>query len=407
MDGTILGQGSFIANTTGLTNPNAGSASIGQANATIVQIPSNADWMMVRNFTQFGTVGTTGAYFNGTANASNGMTFYWQRGMAAGSAIVTYKGAATAVLYGDTMATGGFTLYDPSGQSIGSLPLLGNPVATTASTNATRPVVSTASTAGVSVGTIVRMSSTAQTDVNGIDMVVGAVTANTSFTLLTATNVLATAPGAIGGAGFYSIVNNGNTQLYYPRNRYITNITQATNGQVSTSVAHGLTPGQEVRFNIPSVSGMIQLNPQILNNYYPTSSSVPAIVLTVVDDYNFTININTTAYTAFTFPTIAQQPSNFPQVIPFGEDTATSLSSTAAQTPTIAGQQIFNTNNGLLADSTVNTGYLGMILGTGGNGLQLTTPILGPSGSVAWTSGNAPTGDTIYWVAGKSTYGGL
>jgi hypothetical protein len=238
-------------------------------------------------------------------------------------------------------------------------------------------------------------------------MVVGAVTVNTSFTLLTASNVLATAPGAIGGAGFYSIVNNGNTALYYPRNRYVTNITQAVNGQVSTSVAHGLTPGQEVRFNIPAVSGMIQLNPQINNNYFPTSSSVPAIVVSVVDDYNFTININTTAYTAFTWPTITQQPSNFPQVIPFGEDTATSLSSTAAQTPTIAGQQIFNTNNGILADSTVNTGYLGMILGTGGNGLELTTPILGPSGSVAWTSGNAPTGDLIYWVAGKSTYGGL
>ena len=64
--------------------------------------------------------------------------------------------------------------------------LVGNPVATTASTNATRPVVSTASTAGVSVGTVVRLSQTAQTDVNGIDMVVGAVTANTNFTLLTA-----------------------------------------------------------------------------------------------------------------------------------------------------------------------------------------------------------------------------
>ena len=407
MDGTILGQGTFVANTTGLTNPNAGNASIGQANATIIQIPSNADWVKVRNFTQYGTVGTTGAYFNGTANASNGMEFYWQRGMTAGTGIVTYKGAASGVLYGDTLVTGGFTLYDPSGQSVGAQPLIGNPVATTASTNATRPVVSTASTTGVSVGTIVRLSSTAQTDVNGIDMVVGAVTANTSFTLLTATNALATAPGAIGGAGFYTIVYNGNTELFYPRHRFITNITQATNGQVSTSVAHGLTVGQEVRFNIPAVSGMIQLNPQINNNYFPANSSVGAIVVSVVDDYNFTLNINTTAYTAFTFPTIAQQPSSFPMVIPFGEDSATSLSSTLAQTPTIAGQQIYNTNNGLLADATVNTGYLGMILGNGGNGLELTTPILGPSGSIAWSAGNAPTGDTMYWVAGKSTYGGL
>jgi len=408
MDGTILGQGTFVANSTGITNPNAGNASIGQANATIIQIPSSADWMIVRNFTQYGTVGTTGAYFNGTANASNGQEFYWQRGMAAGAAIVTYKGAASGVLSGDTIASGGFTLYDPSGVSTGAQPLLGPAVATTATTNATRPVVSTASTAGISVGTVVRLSNTAQSDINGIDFVVGAVTLNTSFTLTgNAGSALATAPGAIGGAGFYRIVYNGNSALFYPRRRVITNITQAANAVVSTSVAHGLTPGQEVRFSIPDVSGMTQLNPQILNSYFPANSSVGAIVLTVIDDYSFTININTTAYTAFTYPTIAQQPSSFPLVIPFGEDTATSLSVLGAQVPTINGQQIFNTNTGLLADATVNTGYLGMILGNGGAGLALTTPILGPSGSIAWSAGNAPTGDTMYWVAGKSTYGGL
>ena len=184
-------------------------------------------------------------------------------------------------------------------------------------------------------------------------------------------------------------------------------LTQATNAQVSTSVAHGLTPGQEIRFKIPTTSGMTQLNPQLTNNYFPTSSSVAAIVKTVVDDYNFTINIDTTGYSAFTWPTIAQMPTDFPTVTPFGEDTATALASNTAQVPTIAGQQIFNTNTGILADSTVNTGYLGMILGSGGNGSILTTPIIGPSGSISWTSGNVGAGDSVFWVAGKSTYGGL
>lgn len=401
MDGTILGQGTFTANSTGLANPNPGNAEIGQANAYIVQIPSNADWMSVRNYTQWGTVGASSdAYFNGTANANVGIEFYWQRGMAPGTGIVQYK-TTGAVISGDTLVSGGFTLYDPSGQSAnqGAQPLLGPAVATTASTNVTRPVVSTGNTAGISVGTVVRMSNTAQTDVNGIDMVVGAVTANTSFTLLTATNALATAPGAIGGAGFYRIVYS--SAQFYPRRRFVTNITQAVNAQVSTSIAHGLTVGQEVRFIIPAQSGMIQLNGLTSNNYEP------AIILSVIDDYNFTININTTAFTAFTWPTIAQQPSSFPIVVPFGEDTATALSSTASQTPTIGGIQIPNTNTGILADSTVNTAYLGMILGNGGNGTELTTPILGPSGSIAWSAGNAATGDVLYWVAGKSTYGGL
>lgn len=394
MDGTILSQGTFTANLVNAT------ATITAANPTIIQIPSGADWVKVYNYTQTGTVGTATATFQGVANASVGNYFYWQRGMAPGTGIVYYKGAANAIQDADTLVSGGFTLYDPSGQTNGALPLLGASIATTASTNATRPVVSTANTAGVSVGSVVRLSATAQTDINGIDFVVGAVTANVSFTLMTATNALATAPGAIGGAGFYRLVNY--SPLFYPRARVITNITQAVNANVSTSIAHGLTPGQEIRFNIPAVSGMTQLNPDPLNNYYPTNSSVPAIIQTVVDDYNFTININTTAYNAFTYPTIAQQPSSFPEVSPFGEDTATALASPLNQVPTIAGQQIFNTNTGILADSTVNTGFLGMILGSGGNGVQLTTPIIGPAGTTT-----SSVADTIYWVAGKSSLGGL
>lgn len=397
MDGTIIGQGTFAASYTS-ANPNPGSASNQAGGQVVIQIPSGVDWVKVYNYTKAGQNGITSAYFNGTANASVGTEFYWQRGMAAGTGMVYYKGATSAVVDQDTLVSGGFTLYDPSGQTAGALPLLGSPVATTASTNATRPVVSTGSTAGLQVGSVVRMSNTAQTDVNGIDMVVGAVVANTSFTLLTASNALATAPGAIGGAGFYRIVNSN--PLFYPRRRYVVNITQATNAQVSTSVAHGLTPGQAVRLDIPTISGMTQLNSTPFNNY------ATATIVQVIDDYNFTINVDTTSFTAFTWPTIAQQPSSFPIVTPVGEDTAGALASPFAQVPTIGGQQIFNTNTGILADSTVNTGFLGMILGSGGNGNALTTPIVGPAGSVHFTSGNViDVTDTMYWVAGKSTYG--
>jgi hypothetical protein len=399
MDGTILSQGFFSAAYAG-ANPNPGNATNQAGDAQLIVIPSNVDWLRVVNYTKYGANGLNSVYFQGTANAFAGVEYIWQRGMAAGTGIVKYKSNSASALQADTLVTGGFTLYDPSGQSAGALPLIGAAVATTASTNATRPVVSTASTAGVNVGTVVRMSNTAQTDVNGIDMVVGAVTVNTSFTLLFAGNALATAPGAIGGAGFYRIVNVD--APFYPRRRFVTNITRATNGQVSVSVAHGLTPGQRVRFVIPAVSGMIQLNAVPDNNY------LSAYVVSVVDDYNFTINVDTSAFTAFTWPTIAQQPSNFPQVEPFGEDTAASLSSLAAQTPSVGGFQIYNTNNGILADSTVNTGFLGMLFGGGGNGLALTTPISGPAGTVHFSSADAiDARDVMYWVAGKSSLGGL
>jgi len=374
MDGTILSQGSFVV----------GSSVV----PVTIQIPSNADWMNVYNFTQMGTTGGASA---------NGVRFYWQRGMALGTGIVYYKINSTDghVLNGDTLLTGGFTLYDPSGQSgSNAAPLIGAAVATTASTNATRPVVTHTADTSVVAGSVVRMSNTAQTDVNGIDMVVGTIGSSTSFTLLTATNALATAPGAIGGAGFYRVINA--QSLFYPPWRWITNITQAANAQVSTSVQHGYCVGQEVRFNIPAVSGMIQLNPSPSNNY------MSATILTIVDDYNFTININTTGFTAFTWPTIAQQPSAFPQVVPVGEDTANALVNSGNQVPTYvaaSGVQIPNTNSGILSDSTVNTGYYGMILGTGGNGNALGAAITGPAGTAA--------SDVVYWTVGKSSLGGL
>src|SRR6266850_5225201 len=149
MDGTILGQGTFVSNFTGLSNPNSGNASVGQANPVIIQIPSGADWVKVYDYTQFGTVGNSGAYLNGTANADTAVEWYWQRGMAAGTGIVKYYANSASTLHGDTLLSGGFTLYDPSGQSLGAQPILSAPVATTASTNATRPVVSTANTAGI------------------------------------------------------------------------------------------------------------------------------------------------------------------------------------------------------------------------------------------------------------------
>jgi len=316
-----------------------------------------------------------------------GVEYYWQRGMAPGQAYVKYYGAATAVLSGDFLLSGGFTLYDPSGQDASALPLIGNPVATTASTNAVRPVVSTASTAGISVGTVVRMSNTAQTDVNGIDMVVGAVTLNTSFTLLTATNALANVPGAIGGAGFYRIINV--SELFYPRHRYVTDVTSELLPTVSTSVAHGMTAGQEIRFSIPKLAtgaqGMVQLD------------GLSAVVVQVVDDYSFIIDLDTSSFSNFVWPTIAQQPSSFPIMVPFGEDTAAALASVEPQVPTIGGIRIPGTQSGILADATVNTGVLGMFLGAGGDGTINGAFIQGPGAAAVANS-------EMFWRVGKSSY---
>lgn len=406
MDGTILGQGTFTSSSTGLVNPHTGSASQGNAVSTVLQIPSGADWLKVSNYTQWGTVGTDGAYYNGNADAYIGFEFYWQLGMAPGTGIVTYYGDGGTGMLGDTLVSGGFTVYNPGGQSQSGQPFIGAPVAITAITNVVRPVVTCTSTAGLTVGSIVRFYSNSATptvsSLYGIDLVIGTITNGTTFTLLNATNALATAPGNAPATGYFVPVYY--PPLFYPRRLVITNITQtapAVTATVATAIPHGLTAGQEIRFNIPRISGMTQLNGTAYNNF------IGSIITSVVNDYAFTINVNVSSYTPFTFPTSAQLPCNYPTVTPIGEDTATALMSTQAQTPSIGGNQIYNTNTGILADSTVNTGYMGMIVGTGGNGLVLGTPIIGPAGSITWSAGNVPTSDTLYWVAGKSMYGGL
>jgi len=401
MDGTILGQGTFFSSYNG-ANPGSGDT-VQAANPITIQIPSGSDWLKVYNYTQFGVAGTGTTYFQGSNTAYNGLEFYWQLGMAPGTGIVKYYGASGTVLHGDVLSSGCFTLYDPSGNNQFAQPFASNPVTTSAISNATQPVVSTTTTTGLSIGSIVRMSATSQTDTNGIDMVVGAVSAGSSFTLLTSTNALANVPGAVGGAGYYSIINFD--PLYYPRNRFVTNITQAANAQVSTSVPHQYVVGQAVRFNIPAVSGMVQLNPTSANNYQS------ATIVSIVDQYNFTININTSSYTAFSWPTVAQQRSSFPEVTPIGENTAYALASTAPQTPIdYFGNQINATNTGILSDSTVNTGFIGMILGSGGTGFATISSahvtITGPAGTVSFTGSNITSVDSVCWVAGKSTYGG-
>jgi hypothetical protein len=232
------------------------------------------------------------------------------------------------------------------------------------------------------------MSNTNQTDVNSIDMVVTAINPNTSFTLLGSSNALANSPGFPGGGGNYTIINT--SELFYPRKRYVTNIENSSLPLVSTSIAHGMTSGQTIRFSIPTLttgaSGMTQLD------------QMYAIVTQVQDDYSFNINIDTTLFSPFAWPTVFQQPSSFPIMIPFGEDTGTALASPYSQTPTIAGVQIEGAQSGILADAVVNTGYVGMILGSIGVNARSLNPITGPAGS--------NPGDLMFWVAGKSSYGG-
>lgn len=322
-DNTIIQQGRFTA--TGA--------------AQTLQIRSDFDWIKVYNETALAQ-----------AAADLGYEFYFQRGMTNGRGVVWTKLGTVAndpVTVGQIAANAGFTLIDSSANPVG------NAVAVTGTTNATQPVVSTANTAGLATGSVVRLSGLDNVpNIAGIDFEIDTVVANTSFRMRYA---LATAPGGTATTGFYRQIKFD--PLFYPRRRFVVNITQAASAVVRLSVTHQFTVGQEVRFVIPDAFGMVEMD-GLLGTITAISTANNTI----------TVNIDSSAFTAFAFPQAAAFPFSWAEVVPVGEDTAQAISSSVD----------------MLDDATINEGYIGVSLAAG---------TASPAGQIL---------DVIYWVAGKS-----
>lgn len=336
MDGTIIQQGQFTSDGT----------------ATFIPIRSGVDWMKVYNYTEAGAL-----------NNNHGVDYYWQRGMANNDAIINRRNAASTAMQITTALAipggpvNGFQLLDTSLQTVGAN------VAWTAVSGANPPVITTAVTTGLIANqTIVRLYF--QTGAGPFAQQLGGI----DFTV-----------GVIGGAGFElqnmpAIVASGVVvsnyrivpfdPIFYPRKRVVSKITQAAQAVVTTTVNHGYQVGQQIRFtNANQVRpgsaayGMVEIN-NVTGNIVATTAST------------FTVDVDTTGFTAFAFPLTANYPFTPLEVVPVGEDTATAL----AQVPPLD----------TLNDAVFNTAQIGMLLGAG---------ITSPAGS---------NNDVVFWVAGKS-----
>jgi len=367
MDGTILGQGTFTQT--------SGSP------AVTIAIPSGVDWLKVYNYTQ------------ASATAANGFRYYWQRGMGT-IGIVDISGGSHAVTANITAANA-FVELNYNNPAVFSLN--NGSTGISAWSSATPPVLTVGSTAGLPAGTIVRLSSlatAANTSIigySGMDFTVGYGTLTGTTMSLDYVNggVTTTSTGNFRVVGYPITSQSGSpayitsSGLFSPSRRYITNMTAAASCVITMSIQHNYTVGQEIRLSLPGGSA-VWGNYAALDNYAnPNSGTTPnSWIITAVDTATgnthntITINANTTGYGTFAFPTTLSSFSQA-QVIPFGEDTATAL----AQNPPLSS----------LGDAVQNIQYIGMTL-AGGTGASA------PAGQ---------SGDVIYWVAGKSMYGGL
>lgn len=321
---TVIQQGRFTSDGTAKT----------------LRIRSDLDWLKVYN--------TTVAAANQTTAV--GVSYLWLRGFPAGAQWEHLKSnAANAANLDQYLTTGGFTLVDSSVQTPGNLN-----ATITAISNAAIPVVSNSGTNGLSAGDVVRIINVSGAQqLGGFDFTVGYNTLTSgTFSLDYMSQIVA------GTTGSWRKINFD--PIFYPRRRFITKITQAASAVVTMSVTHGYKVGQLVRFVVPAAYGMVEMN--------GLQGTITAIDTTTTTGNSITVNIDSSAFTAFAWPLTAAVPFTAAEVIPVGEDTAQALSS---------GVDI-------LTDATINTGFIGITLAAGANS---------PAGQ---------TNDVIYWVAGKS-----
>lgn len=316
-------------------------------NAHNFSIRSDVDAIEVFNYSAF----------NNTS--SNPFMFRWFRGMPQGSAMVLSSGASNA-LTTSLIASGGITLINTADPQTPSALLTGTTISNTAP-----PIAASGATGGLANNNIVEIiNCTGAPQLNGYQFTVDTVVANTNFHL-----AYMIAPGNAGTAFSYRYFQYN--PMYYPRNRLITNITQATQAVVKLSVTHNLTAGQMIVFNIPRQFGMTQLN-----GIRATIQSVDTTNNTV------TVNVDTSAMSAWTFPTasVAAAPFTPAQIIPFADnvDPTTPLITSAT-----------------LAGATQNQAIIGVNLGTGVAGVSATgSNGIGPAGANT---------NIVYWRATKSS----
>lgn len=302
--------------------------------SVFIPLRGGIDWMRIYNTSVMAASQTTAV----------GYEFYWQVPFSSGGLVFYKSNATNASNLAGTLPTNSFVYTNTSENVYGVIN-----ATVTAVSNAAIPVVSNSGTNGLSAGDVVRLINiTGAQQLGGIDFTVGNNTLTSStFSLDFMAQIVA------GTTGSWMKINYN--PIFYPRRRIITKITRGTQTVVTLSVAHDYGIGQIVRVSVSAAFGTTQIN------------GLQGTILDV--DYTnntITLDIDSSSFTAFAWPTTSQVPFTPAEIIPMGENTGYALSQ----------------NVDILDDSTENFGRIGMTLAGGANL---------PGGA---------NGDTMAWQAG-------
>jgi hypothetical protein len=283
---TIVTQGTFIQPATAV-NIN-------------IPLPSGADYFKTINITQMGTAAPTGCvageWFGGGITAVND-GLRWRK--AGSSAILIDK-------FSNSTASAGFTY-------VTSFPAPQAAVTGTTITQA-NPAVASATNTYSNGDQVVIYNAVGMQQISGMTFTISSVTGS-QFTLLGLNSSAFASPATAFTVRRLASSPQGVTTPVADSYLYVTAISQAASAQVTTSQQHGLVVGQKIEFTIPGSFGMVQLN-----NFY-IAGNKPPIVTSIVDSYNFTINVDTTNFTAFALPASTGSPTTqlFATIAPAGQ----------------------------------------------------------------------------------------
>ncbi len=265
------------------------------ATPVAVNIPmtDKPDWVIVKNLSDWGDT-----------TAVTSIESEWFSSMAQGAFISMDQTITTNALSSNVGTSGGFTFVDQTN------PPVYTKVAMTAINGATF-VVLTGTTTGINVGDYIRLINVVGAlELSGLLYQVTAVSAGVSITLGYAATA-ETARGVSygnGTTGFYQKVYPG---FMYPALRQVMFISQATQAKVYFARQNDFTIGELVDFEIPTPYGMTQLSNLTAKSGSGPFTSNPAgaarvlVVTNSATESSITIDVDTTGFTTFTYPTSA------------------------------------------------------------------------------------------------------
>jgi hypothetical protein len=296
-----------------------------------------------------------------------------------------YKDDGAAAAYLNTLTagvptttyvtTGGFSTFQ------GALALQYGPQVQIASiTKASPAVVTTATPHGLVSGNFVILQGLYQSPTTGMPQIATipfavTVTSATTFTINWNTNQsnYTALSGSPAGAYVRQILY---PVLYAPGVSVVSALTLGSTTTVTTAAPSNFVVGQEVAFSIPAIWGTTQLNP-LPNNITP-GSPVYGFVTGFSNPLTFTVNINSTGYTAFnTNPTVAQAIGlSFPLVYAVGDANSGSL------LPNFVAPSFYNGTSQTLTPSINGPAVAGAFCNNTSQGFIIGSAISGTTGDI-------------------------